>query len=744
MISPQRPEVVISGFGAVCALGEGCTVLEEALLAGRDGLRTARRFPVGEFQTRVAGLFPPWDEREAATCSALELATLAALEAWKRAGLQREAVAPARIAVILGTCFGEHFQGFSELTEGLARTLGATGPRLTVSTACSSSTTAVGLGRDLLEEGRADVVIAGGVDVLTREVFAGFHALGALSVDKCAPFGEPAGTSLSEGAGFVVLERAAQAHARGAEIHGAVEGYGLSADAHHETAPDPSGRGVLRAFQAALADAGLPPDAIDYVSAHGTGTASNDAAEWLAISAALGPAATKTPVSSTKSFFGHAQGAAGVLELIAALLCARRGLIPPTLRSLPARPGAPSDAVSAAAPRTHPVTTLAKLSAAFGGANAALLVSPRPLGRTRSSPARREVRVAGWSAVGPHGLDVPTLQVRLRSGERMTGRVPAFDLREQARCAPDREMDPSGQYATAAVALALADAKVEVRGGLRERAGLFTGTTRMPAASAHACRSSIDRRGILGVAPGPFTRMVLNAPAGTAAKLLSLKGPLLSLAGGTGSGLLAIVRAAEHLAGHRSASLLVAGGHDELPVTHAEGFTEGAGMVVLTAEPDAAGGDQLPRGGHSGLHSVAQVGGNSGRQVDSGLHSAARVGGKSGPNQVALTGWGLAGPGELATAVDEALGGEDELDGVYLCLSREPEGILKTRINSRVLRLGLIDVDGAFGGATATASAWAFVLAAEQLRRGEAKRLLVVSSGDSVSCAAVLSAVAGA
>lgn len=704
-MAQARTQIAISGAGAACAVGTGCDALWEALARGRDGLRDVKRFSVAEFTTQVGGLWPGWDGRAAppsrgsalpGAFSALEIATVAAREAWTNARAAGSRVPPGRVAVILGTCFGEAFVGFSELTEGVARALGAEGPCLTLSTACSSSTSAVGVGRDLIDEGVADLVLAGGVDVLTREVFAGFHALGALSVGKCAPFGEPPGTSLSEGAGFVVLEATERALARGVEPLGQVLGYGLSADAHHETSPDPSGSGLVRAIRAALDDAGVSADQLDYVNAHGTGTQSNDVTEWVALRTALGAAAERIPVSATKSFLGHAQGGAGVLELVATLLCTRRGLVPPTLRCAPPRPGAPPDPVAGDRPRPHRVRTFLKLSAGFGGANAALVVGSRAAPRAR--PERRRVAVAGVSAIGPHGLDLASLEIAVSAGRRLKGGVPAFDLSRLLRSAPPRDVDPSGQYASAAVALAIADAGIAVRGALRERTGLFTGNSRMPAKSAWDCRQSIERRGITGIAPGPFTRMVLNAPAGTAAKLLSLRGPLLVLSAGRGSGLLAIVRAAEHLAVRRGVDLLVAGGLDELPVEGQDGLLEGAAFAALA----------------SGI-------------------------GDSGP-RVRLDGWGLAGPRAAGDAAAKALARVPEVDGVYAALGADRAQLEGGPADPSRLPLGLVDLDAVAGGAESAASAFAFVLAVAAVRRRAARRLLVVAAGDSVSCAAVVAA----
>src|SRR5262245_49044385 len=160
----------------------------------------------------VAGLWPAWKDRrqpegEPSVCTAAEIASVAAREAMEDAAAVIGAAPPARRAVVLGTCFGEDFRAFAGLAQELADAIGFLGPCLAISTACSSSTNAIGFGRDLVRLGAADVVLAGGADVVTREIMAGFAALGVLAPGKCAPFSEPTGITLAEGAGFVLLAR---------------------------------------------------------------------------------------------------------------------------------------------------------------------------------------------------------------------------------------------------------------------------------------------------------------------------------------------------------------------------------------------------------------------------------------------------------------------------------------------------------------------------------------------------------
>jgi 3-oxoacyl-[acyl-carrier-protein] synthase II len=652
--------IVATGLGAVSAVGRGCDALWAALAAGVDGLRPIRRFSVDGASTMLGGLVPGYEEPRTGPLAhrglSLAFAREAAREAWVQARLDVQRPAAHRIALVNGTSIGDDLYEatpLAEITEALGDALGIEGPRITVSTACTSSTNAIGLALDLLRAGVVDVAIAGGTDVMTPEIFAGFRAAGVLANDKCAPFSHPFGTTLGEGAGYLVLETRAAAEARGASPIVAVAGYGLSADAHHETAPDPTGSGVARAMNGAIVDAGLTPSDIEYVNAHGTGTEANDRAEWRAIQRVLGERATRTPVSSTKSVIGHAQGAAGVLELIATILAMRADRIPQTLHFAGPRAFGPADPVGEPLPRPGVVERALCSSAAFGGANAAVVVArASAIARAATAP-RRAVFVRGVGSAEP-----------------------PFRFEDIVPSASPRGLNPSSQLLTAAATRALVDAGLRLRNAERDRTGLVVGATRVSPESARELQRSIEERGLAQLSTPAFARMVLNAPAGACSKLLMLRGPTSTVDTGEGSGLVAIAYAAELLAAHDAADLVLAGAFDEIdPVEPTETVTaEGASCVVLGITGD-----------------------------------------------IALAGWGMAGPGRVGDAVEQALA--------------------MARLDS--------DVDARFdvpGGMTerglmpADASAAAFARAVLSLRGGGIRSALVTSSaGRSTTCAVVLS-----
>jgi 3-oxoacyl-[acyl-carrier-protein] synthase II len=267
----------------------------------------------------------------------------------------------------------------------IAIKLGAKGPCLDVSTACATGTHAIGEAMKIIQRGDADVMIAGGTEAaLSPLVLAGFCQAKALSHRNDAP--EKAsrpfdrdrdGFVLAEGAGVLVLEELRHAEQRGAEIYAELSGYGLTSDAFHYTRPDPDGEGAARAMTLALTDAGMQPEEIVYLNAHGTSTVSNDAIETLAIKRVFGTHAHKLAVSSVKSMLGHMLGAAGAVEAAVTVLAIRDGIIPPTINFMTPDPACDLDYVPNHA-RIQAVGAALSCSLGFGGTNGALVFRRPP------------------------------------------------------------------------------------------------------------------------------------------------------------------------------------------------------------------------------------------------------------------------------------------------------------------------------------------------------------------------------
>ncbi len=660
----RNHEIVVSGMGAFCALGRDCASSWAALEAGRDGIVPIRRFDTSAFTVKLGAMVNnSFCEQTTESLLRLckEFTTTAATEAMAQALVEKAHLPPTRLGLVMGTSLGDMNSQLHTLAETLAETLSIKGPCITVSTACSSSTNALGLARDLLQMGSADLVVAGGADMLSAEVFAGFHALGVLSPGKCAPFSHPMGTTLGEGAGFVVLESRQQAEKRDVPPLALLSGYGLSADAYHETSPDPSGAGMRRAIKGALLDAGIAPGDVGYLNAHGSGTPANDQAEWQGIRQAFGDHAQHLPVSSTKSYLGHAQGAAGVLEIIVTIMAMQRGVIPPTLHYQGARPHGPDDPVAQSRPRKTSFQHAVCLNSAFGGANAAVTIS-RPEARLETAVCCRGVRVLGIGSLDPTAI---------------------FDLNQLVPSADPRGLDPETRYLTAATAMALQDAGISLRGDLRSRSGLLVGSTRISTTKNTEFRKSIKDRGLSKCSAPAFSRIVLNAPTGSCAKFLSLKGPTSTLTTGPGSGLVAIIYAARLLSSRRDVDLMVGAGVD---------YLDQAAAACLLLGQEAYG------------------------QPSSGTES------------IRVAGWGLSGAGSesLDLAVEQALA--------------------MARISAPEIQLLFgnhrQDQDPAkvFDWAEAASSAMDCVAAVLALRQGKAQQVMITSSqGGSLHCALILS-----
>jgi 3-oxoacyl-(acyl-carrier-protein) synthase len=385
------PAAVITGCGALSPFGGGVPALWRGLLAGASALG-----PSG-------GVVPDFDAARALGAAAAarldrltQFALAAAGEAIEEAGLDLGRVDRSRCGVIVGTTIGGMLIGeryrrsrktgepfaarqllhfpYHALANRVARELGVRGPVVSPSIACASGTQAVGLALELVRRGQGDLFLAGGAETACEFVLGGFTCLRATTRGTVRPFDvRRDGLLLGEGAAVLVIESAAHARARGARPLAAVLGTGLSGDAVHMTAPARDGAGAARAMRAALADAGVAAEEIDFVSAHGTGTVYNDAMEVAALRAVFGATAGRVPLNSIKGAIGHTLGAAGAFEAIMATRVLAEGLIPPTANCDEIDPGWGIDVVRGE-PRRREVRRVLSTSSAFAGNNAAVVL----------------------------------------------------------------------------------------------------------------------------------------------------------------------------------------------------------------------------------------------------------------------------------------------------------------------------------------------------------------------------------
>lgn len=391
---PRQERIAIESAGVVTPIGQDLDAFWSALVTGAEGISQIERFPVSDLPVARGGEIKKLSRVKAwgrvPDCRATRLLVSAAAELASHGGL--DSTAPERVAVVVGTALGGVEEGNKALAgdgrrrrlrdalydapgHNLARWLGCRGPVITVSTACASGATALAMGADLLRAGEADAVVAGGYDVLCRFVMRGFNALRALTREQVRPFDRRrSGLLLGEAAALVLLRR--EREATGPRL-GTLLGYGSASDAVHISAPDPDGRGLDRAVRAALREAGVGHDEIDFVSAHGTGTPLNDPIEAAVFRRVLGARAGAVPVNSIKASLGHTMGAAAVLEALMCLLASQRGLIPPTLHLDEPDPACELDHVRGAARPARPRVCLST-SLGFGGCNAALVLEGAP------------------------------------------------------------------------------------------------------------------------------------------------------------------------------------------------------------------------------------------------------------------------------------------------------------------------------------------------------------------------------
>ena len=404
--------VVITGLGMVTPLGTGVQKNWESVCAGVSGITEITKFDPSPYSCQIAGEvkdFRPEDFLEKQKIRRFDVfihyAMAAARMAMEDSGLKVSSSNSHRVGCLTGSGLGgltmlEHFHRIllekgprrvspffipgmiANMAPGqIAIEFGAKGPNLSIETACAASCHAVGESFRYIHEGIADAMITGGSEVVvTPLALAGFCSMRALSTRNDSPQSasrpfdmDRDGFVMGEGAGILILEEMELALERGANIYAEVVGYGLSGDAHHVSAPDPEGEGAIHCMSMAIERAGLQPEDIDYINAHGTSTKLNDASETKAIKALFGEHASKLAVSSTKSMTGHLLGGAGGVEAIYVALTIENGIIPPTTNYETPDPECNLDYVPNVA-RKGKVSVAMSNSFGFGGTNASLVL----------------------------------------------------------------------------------------------------------------------------------------------------------------------------------------------------------------------------------------------------------------------------------------------------------------------------------------------------------------------------------
>lgn len=606
-----KGQAVITGIGVLSPIGSHAAEIVDSLKNGRHGLAPITRFDPRHFRTAMGGEIKSFNPHAMLNPEEiteyddlyLQYAISAARMALQDAGIfRRKDTVSYDCALVLGTCNGGllsaeeeykwlHDKGakiFDEkmnlqaqyygMGKALSRALGIGGEVWIVTTACSSTTGAIGLAATLVNSGLFTTVLVGGADALCVANVSGFNGLKATSTGVTAPFSQPFGLNVGEAAAFWVVEDLGQAMLRHAPMKGKIAGHCLSCDAYHPTSPDPRGEGVFKTLTKALADSGLSLADLGCINAHGTGTEANDRAESRGIAKFLGQ--TPLPVTSTKSFFGHCMGTTGMLEATCNLLAMNAGFIPPTLNFSAARPGCALDYVPNNA-REKKYSAFISANYAFGGNNAAVVITQwdKPI----QKPARPEERVVitGAGIVSALGLGINATVQALYKGtiglagvERLNlpplqskkaGLVPPFKPADIDRRCDFSGMNTISTYAAAASRMALEHSKLRVGPKNADDVGICMGVCNGPAESDHM--NSVFSSDNFSPDINNFANITANSTAGWVSNSLCLKGVNMTLANGPHAGLQCIAYAYNALKEGRAQAIIAAASDEVYPQT---------------------------------------------------------------------------------------------------------------------------------------------------------------------------------
>lgn len=566
--------VVVTGLGLVCALGENTEQCWSAAVNGVTGIREVKSVNTdgcyanvgAEVLTASKDLSGEDYDRSSLLC------IKAAGEALADSGYEITEDNSDRIGVIVGNCVGgaasidKYFT--DELKNGggnktdilkmpaaaiannVAVHFGLNGTTANIVNACAAGTISLSYAADLIRAGKADAFVAGGSDSFSSLAFAGFHALHALDENSCSPFNRSSGITLGEGAGVLIIESYEHAKARGAKIYCEVLGSGVSSDAHHITAPDPEGKGQMLAIKRAIANSGLTPNDIDYINAHGTGTAKNDEAEFLSLHT-LFDGNDHLSVSSTKSMTGHCLGAAGSIEAVLTVKAVCGNTVPPTigytdenLEALKEKAGAIDFVPNVK--REKNINFAASNSFAFGGNNASIVFAKEP----REIPDRTNRDRIFITGIGEL-LGNPKCEIS------------SDDYKEHGiKMAFYRKLDRFSQLQLISGMRALADAGITICDENEKDIGIVVGTADGPMTEIVGFQKNVIKNGTANGSAFSFPNTVYNAAGGYFSIFAGIKGYNVTNANSIQAGLQSLCYAADVIR-NGDEKIMVASGTDE-------------------------------------------------------------------------------------------------------------------------------------------------------------------------------------
>jgi 3-oxoacyl-[acyl-carrier-protein] synthase II len=591
-VQPSDPAaIVITATGIATSLGIDAAQIWAAIRSGRIGLgpMPAMESPLPEGARGGQALdlppdFAPGLPRE---FRYLRWVVTQALDA---ARASAATCPPNRRAVILGTTLHgiraggrflrsdnpQELENF--LPSAVARSslhgLGVNGPHITTCSACSSSLGAVALGITLIESGQADLVIAGGYDVVSEYAWAGFNSLRLVAPDAVRPFAaDRQGMMVSEGYAVVVIERASDAHARGVTPLACIGGWGESADAHHLTQPDPTGKGAARAMRDALGRACATPADISMISAHATATPDNDAAEFAAYFSVFGESLRDTPVVGFKSYLGHTLGGAGAVELVLSACALRSGWVPPCASVAPTDAQFTPLCLAPPGGFTRTISRTLNTSLGFGGANTCVILesadSARPsAGDSAPSEDVPEAWITGYGVFLPGMISIEQLNERLASSDTEVvprgthASVPDQQYAQVLQVRRMRRMSDCVKLMLASVGLALRHAGLEGDAARLAPACAILASTHGSTGFCRDYYTQIVRDGVLGANPVLFAEGVPNAPAAHVSTTFGVGGSCQTFIGSRTGGLDALGLAAMRIQA-RASDLIIVGAAEE-------------------------------------------------------------------------------------------------------------------------------------------------------------------------------------
>ncbi len=602
---------VVTGLGLVCALGDSTEKCWSAAINGVSGIREVKSVDTTDcYANKGAEVLIPSSELSSEDYDRSSLLCIkAAGEALADSGFSADKFDLNRIGVIVGNCVGgaasidkyytdEIKNGGGKASDilkmpaaaianNVAKHFNLSGITANIVNACAAGTMSLSYACDLIRCGKADAFAAGGSDSFSSLAFSGFHALHALAADACSPFNQSNGITLGEGAGILIIESYEHAVTRGAKIYCEILGSGVSSDAHHITAPRPDGEGQMSAIRRAVKNSGLEFTDIDYINAHGTGTAKNDEAEFLSLHT-LFDGNDHLSVSSTKSMTGHCLGAAGSIEAVLTVKAVCEDIIPPTIgyadehmEQLKEKAGSIDFVPNEKREKT--VNYAVSNSFAFGGNNASIVFSKNAHELPDHTNKKRIFVTGIGELVGANNSEGKGLRCDITGDDYKSHGI---------KMAFYRKLDRFSQLQLISGMRALADANITIDSENENDIGIIIGTADGPMTEIVGFQKNTITNGTANGSAFSFPNTVYNAAGGYFSIFAGIKGYNVTVANGIQAGLQSICYAADVLHSGE-ASIMVASGTDENTDVTAElydrlgyGWSLGEGSVSLILETE--------------------------------------------------------------------------------------------------------------------------------------------------------------